>query len=643
MSNKYWIAAMIFCAFGLSIHSFSQSGLVKIADLGTGPYGDMAIQGGYAYCAAYGAGLDILDISDTGNIRRVSNLNWPGSLYRVKVRGNHAFVGNAGNGLSIVDVSDPLNPLRISCLPELGHISDLDIYDDKVYAIGNDGSSWINAIHIIDVTKPYDPIILGSYMGDEPSLSVSARGNTLFVGKLGGFWILDASSPADIKLLSSVRYTNEQEGTVPALIPTNDALYVSVQGFYISRLEIYDIANLAKPVQESSLELDYGFYRMLLSGNMLVGMNRKVTINVQDEVFQHDGTLRIVDVSDLHNPVILSEESMNGLISCFQLAESKLYISLEEHGLKVMDVSDWGQPAIIGAYNDSHDARCVARNGNITYVGGDDRGIQVLDTSRPESPLVLNQVDFQSPIVDMSITGQHLVVLHGFLNLYGAYHGLRIFDISLPASPVEIGRISGLPVVQDIQCLGDWLYVACYDSGVYIYNLTDPTTPELAAIYTNDTETHRIMDIQLQGSLLVVLNIVYGMDEDTSKLELLDVSDPYHPVLLGGKMFGGAGFELALGTNHAYIADNRNLVTVIDYSQPDQPTFVNTVNTRFYHTRCAVVAENTLFVTDDETIQAFDLLNPDAPVLQYVYRSLSPKAIPSPIREKTASNSYWFP
>jgi hypothetical protein len=73
----------------------------------------VAVSGHYAYVADGGAGLQVIDVSDPANPRRVGGYDTPGYAGGVAVSGHYAYVADGDAGLQVIDVSDPANPRRV--------------------------------------------------------------------------------------------------------------------------------------------------------------------------------------------------------------------------------------------------------------------------------------------------------------------------------------------------------------------------------------------------------------------------------------------------------------------------------------------------------------------------------------------------
>ena len=72
----------------------------------------VAVSGNYAYVAIEWAGLQVIDVSNPANPRRVGGYDTGGHAWGVAVSGNYAYVADREGGLQVIDVSNPAKPQR---------------------------------------------------------------------------------------------------------------------------------------------------------------------------------------------------------------------------------------------------------------------------------------------------------------------------------------------------------------------------------------------------------------------------------------------------------------------------------------------------------------------------------------------------
>ncbi|MGD0535475.1 MAG: PKD domain-containing protein, partial [Methanoregula sp.] len=193
------------------------AGSIRTGD-GNPPYllqpSSVYVSGNYAYVTSEGDNaLEIVDVTDPTNPVHAGSITAGGGSYEsgpyrnldqpsgVYVSGNYAYVTSVGdNALEIVDVTDPTNPVHAGSITaggggeEGGPYRNLD-QPSGVYVSGNYAyvtSKGDNALEIVDVTDPTNPVHAGSLTGgdgsspylDQPS-SVYVSGNYAYVTSEG--------------------------------------------------------------------------------------------------------------------------------------------------------------------------------------------------------------------------------------------------------------------------------------------------------------------------------------------------------------------------------------------------------------------------------------------------------------------------
>jgi len=192
-------------------------------------------------------------------------------------------------------------------------------------------------------------------------------------------------------------------------------------------------------------ELDMQVYSTLLSKD-------GKTAFVQTEF---DALLKIIDISDLESPVILSSRALN--LGYYQIRckamilspdQTKLYISNAD-SLEVFDVSDLRSPVSLGLIQDKTPG----------------------DRSDPDAGKLQKDGEARTSLL-MSRDNKFL---------FAAGLGLQIFDISKPAAPVFVSSIRGrflpsrekfVPTSIDLSADGKTLFYT--DGSLWIYDATDP-------------------------------------------------------------------------------------------------------------------------------------------------------------------------
>jgi hypothetical protein len=126
-------------------------------------------------------------------------------------------------------------------------------------------------------------------------------------------------------------------------------------------------------------------------------------------------------------------------------------------------------------------------------------------------------------------------------------------------------------VIIDLEVEGSLVFAASFYSGLRILDIHDPAAPtEVGAYAAVD-----IVDVEVVGTTAYLLG--------SRQLELLDVSDPTTPVLLGSIQFADPCFCIKVVDGLAYVGEYQNYdnqgteLRIIDVSSPTAPVEVGEV------------------------------------------------------------------
>ncbi len=140
-SGKQFVVAV-------TVESFQPVALSSVAIPGYANNVDVA--GDYAFVAAGGAGLQVVDVSDRVHPAVVAGLDTDGVAIDVRVVGNFAYLADGPGGLKILDVTDPLHPQLAGALDTAGVAQDLEIQDEFAYL----ADGWAASLSWMSATRP---------------------------------------------------------------------------------------------------------------------------------------------------------------------------------------------------------------------------------------------------------------------------------------------------------------------------------------------------------------------------------------------------------------------------------------------------------------------------------------------------------
>ncbi len=182
------------------VSSFQPTRLSSIAIPGYA--NNVDANGAFAYVAAGGAGLVVVDVSRPQAPQIIATLDTPGNANDVRVVGTRAFVADGLSGLRIIDVTNPGVPADLGSLDTPGEANDVIVSGNWAYVA--DGAA---GVQIIDVTNPSLPVLRKTIDTPGVARGVDVEGTTLVaVDEMidGSLHVIDVADPANALLLGSV-------------------------------------------------------------------------------------------------------------------------------------------------------------------------------------------------------------------------------------------------------------------------------------------------------------------------------------------------------------------------------------------------------------------------------------------------------
>ncbi|MCK5538040.1 MAG: hypothetical protein KAI79_14540, partial [Bacteroidales bacterium] len=159
----------------------------------------------------------------------------------------------------------------------------------------------------------------------------------------------------------------------------------------------------------------------------------------------------------------------------------------------------------------------------------------------------------------------------------------------------------------DVYVSGNYAYVAGYEDGLVIIDVSDP----LAPVTTGTYNTSSAYGVHVSGKYAFVV-------DGSSGLEIIDISDPSAPVTTGTYNITSA-YGVYVSGNYAFVAVNSQGLQIIDVSNPSVPVLTGTYNTSGY-AQDVYVSGKYAFVADNlGGLVIIDIFDPSAPVLTGTY------------------------
>ncbi|MBY8998698.1 MAG: hypothetical protein KGD60_13290 [Candidatus Thorarchaeota archaeon] len=149
----------------------------------------------------------------------------------------------------------------------------------------------------------------------------------------------------------------------------------------------------------------------------------------------------------------------------------------------------------------------------IDYGENTSYGLIIVNVSNPVQPEILGT--YHAGGLPFAIESVDEIVY-----IADQFEGLRIIDISDPTHPIEIEGYVGSGMAFDLEIVGDFLFLADYEYGMVVLDISNPSNPVFVSNYGADCVHLEIEE-----------NIAYIAGH--GRIRTVNVSDPYHPTLLG--------------------------------------------------------------------------------------------------------------
>mgnify|MGYP000601512248 CR=1 FL=1 len=244
--------------------------------------GGLFVEGRHLFVAAWGYGLQILDITEPTSPRWTGAWNRRGAVNGVFVVGDHAYLANRVAGLEVLDVRDPQRPVSLAKLHTGGDAMAVLVQGDfAVLAEAKmaNGHSVVpppgEGLTLVDVANRSAPRLLGRYVGPNGDYGLPGGAEIPDVARLG-------------------RVVHENRGPLGAASAWHSAHRIvgwGMAGFHVvgdrlystsgrAGLRIYDVREPLGPVLLGELRTDFATYDVRVAGDFAYLMDAGADIHV---------------------------------------------------------------------------------------------------------------------------------------------------------------------------------------------------------------------------------------------------------------------------------------------------------------------------------------------------------------------------
>ena len=254
----------------------------------------------------------------------------------------------------------------------------------------------------------------------------------------------------------------------------------------------------------------------------------------------------------------LNVTQVGQFVSCWyetseiEVHDNFAYVATGRSGLHIVDISTLGQPVETGICHTRGTTRDVALQGNYAFLADGPQGLRVVDISNSQNPTMVAESNPEnSDFRRIAVTATHAFVTN-------PTSGIQIFDITNPLAPLPL-PLYAVAEPQDIVIAGQYAYVVTA-TGFEILDISTPANPELLGSLTGFDDGWRIV---LEGTLAYI-------SCQSDPLRVVDVTNPELPVVIGTAYVAFDAYDIAISGHILYVASSAN-VTAIDLSDLEHP------------------------------------------------------------------------
>ncbi|MGE5424324.1 MAG: LVIVD repeat-containing protein, partial [Syntrophothermus sp.] len=408
--------------------------------------------------------------------------------------GNLIFVGS-GSGVIILDVTTPQNPVTVAEISARGLV-DAIYYDEATKRLYL--TAYFAGFEIWDLNQLTAPVrIGGGPTTGLPRGGIFASGNIVYVVTVAdGVQVFDITDPANPVITGTCIIDPDNLCWNSA---KNGNLIYAATGE--GGLVVIDVTDPLDPH---------------IAGNY-AGLTSGVSIaNGHAYTVSWDNTFHVLDISNVTNITETGSCFLNGYPVRTEVKGNYVYVANSTTnaggGINVVNVTNPAAPAVVTTYAGYADH--VTVNGNVVSFTGSSLPCTILTITDPAAPEFAS--DYQIPVFtsDVHVDGNYL---------YTGNNGFRVFDISNPASPVQVG----------------------YD-----------TSDRAGAI------------VRTAGDLAVFIRESMGAN---NPIMIMDITDPAHPALLGQYLTPVMTSDLEIKDHYAFVGCWWDGFRVIDFQNASNP------------------------------------------------------------------------
>lgn len=529
---------------------------------------DAIYQQGYCYLAMHDKGLEILDISDYNDIKSENASYDGGQAHDLAFIGQSImYVADGTDGLEIYNFRDS----RISFVKidsyKFGVSEIVSIKTDPQNSLaflmaGDDG------VVVIDITTPLSPnllTILKDGITDSHYADFSSK--LLYVADgANGLKVYNYTTRSDITLIGQFNISSGENAGFFKRDVNNKGFLTTGEGGYFYLLNITDPTNITERWRRSyppgaPFDLEISSTTIYLANdfdlkiiNLIDPSNpillSRVIFEGEPSATAISGSLGVlvvgnsglnfIDVSDITAPFLIKKFVNEIRVYYDVIIDGDCVYCATSDGLEVIDITDLNNPISIAIFGTSEVRGLVFDGVSTVYLTTKSDGFVAVSVSNPANPQERDSINLGSELIDVAINSNYAFVTKGSA-------GISIVDITNPDSLSLYSSFGAVDGFDGVAVNGDLLAIAELTEGVQLYNITD-----MAAITPldglMDSGSYNITKVAIDGTDLIFTALEDGLYQ-------ADASDPTSLGSTNNFNDGGSITNLVINDSIVFVSD----------------------------------------------------------------------------------------
>jgi len=298
-------------------------------------------------------------------------------------------------------------------------------------------------------------------------------------------------------------------------------------------------------------EVHTSFLNDVTNGYVLCEQDGLLYLTVDLGVIQK---VRIIDVQQPGNPFFVGSYELEGSENLvdFKIRENIAYMFTELEGfillrfsVVLLNITDTTNPVRLGSSTreaislfGADYSEIISVYKNYTYVSSFNK-LLVFDCSNQTLPV---------KVANYTSTGGNLHIKDDFL--YVVWDGVTIYSLADPVHPMFLGEVkSTKSPTTGSGVYGNYVINSFLDSGIQVYNCTDPTQPTICGEY--DFPNWQLF---IEGKIHDMSIVGDRLFTGGSELYILDISNPQEPKKIARLNFGDQNISrITVANNYMYL------------------------------------------------------------------------------------------